>query len=176
MGPSGAGVSNYLHYPARKSPTILIAFREFLCLQKTTLLSALTLDAFYGKPTGNVTLNGVKLTDSVFKRHCYVMKQHDKHWPYLTCRETLIYAAELYNVAARQDIPDIVEEIITKMGLGGAVDTRCARLSGGEQRRLSIGIALLKQVRFLVFGTTNASCAERWLTTSLNAANRALLR
>ena len=93
-----------------------------------------------------VTLNGVKLTDSVFKRHCYVMKQHDKHWPYLTCRETLTYCAELFHVAAKQDIPTVVEELIQKMGLSICVDTRCGRLSGGQQRRLSIGIALLKQV------------------------------
>ena len=38
---------------------------------KTTLISALTLDAFYGKPHGSVTLNGVSLTDRIFKRHCY---------------------------------------------------------------------------------------------------------
>lgn len=117
-------------------------------LQKTTLISALTLDAFYGKPTGSVTLNGVKLTDSLFKQHCYVMKQHDKHWPYLSCRETLLYCGELYHVAATEDIPDVVDEIIEKMGLNVCADTRCARLSGGQQRRLSIGIALLKQVGF----------------------------
>lgn len=123
MGPSGAG--------------------------KTTLISALTLDAFYGKPTGSVTLNGVKLTDSLFKQHCYVMKQHDKHWPYLSCRETLLYCGELYHVAATEDIPDVVDEIIEKMGLNVCADTRCARLSGGQQRRLSIGIALLKQPTLL---------------------------
>ena len=95
-----------------------------------------------------MTLNGVKLTDSVFKRHCYVMKQHDKHWPYLTCRETLTYCAELFHVAAKQDIPTVVEELIQKMGLSICVDTRCGRLSGGQQRRLSIGIALLKQVSY----------------------------
>jgi ABC-type multidrug transport system ATPase subunit len=113
---------------------------------ETTLISALTLDAFYGKPTGLVTLNGVKLTDKLFKRHCYVVKQHDKHWPYLTCRETLQYAAELYHVANKKEIPAIVEELIRKMGLTICADTRCARLSGGQQRRLSIGMALLKQV------------------------------
>lgn len=74
------------------------------------------------------------------------MKQHDKHWPYLSCRETLTYAAELYEVAEKGEISDIVEEMIRKMGLNVCADTRCARLSGGQRRRLSIAIALLKQV------------------------------
>lgn len=42
-----------------------------LSFRKTTLISALTLDAFYGKPSGSVTLNGVPLTDKLFKRYCY---------------------------------------------------------------------------------------------------------
>jgi ABC-type multidrug transport system ATPase subunit len=146
------------------------------------LISALTLDALYGKPTGKVTLNGVPLTSEIFKRyvgtvhidtiihelfitidnsidlfyypscdlsHCYVVKQHDKHWPYLTCRETLQYAAELYDVATGKDLNSLIEEIIKKMGLVVCADTRNAELSGGQRRRLSIGIALLKQPTLL---------------------------
>jgi ABC transport system ATP-binding/permease protein len=109
------------------------------------LISALTLDALYGKPTGQVTLNGVPLTDRIFKSHCYVVKQHDKHWPYLTCRETLRFSAELYDVATKEDLEALVDEIIKKMGLTTCTDTRNAELSGGQRRRLSIGIALLKQ-------------------------------
>ena len=74
-----------------------------------------------------------------------VVVQHDKHWPYLTTRETLAYAAELYEVANKTDIATVVDEIIEKMGLGVCADTRCARLSGGQRRRLSIAVALLKQ-------------------------------
>lgn len=96
-------------------------------------MSALTLEAFYGTPSGSVTLNGVPLTDKLFKRHCYVVKQHGKHWPWLTCRETLEHAAQLYDVAVGPDIPLVVEEIIEKMGLHVCADTRCARLSGGEK-------------------------------------------
>jgi ABC-type multidrug transport system ATPase subunit len=113
------------------------------------LISALTLDAFYGKPTGSVTLNGVPISNKIFKEHCYVVVQHDKHWPYLTCRETLRYAAELYEVAAKDDVESICNEIINKMGLNACADTRNARLSGGQRRRLSIGIALLKQPTLL---------------------------
>ena len=119
MGPSGAG--------------------------KTTLISALTLAAFYGKLYGSVTLNGVPLTDKIFKSHCYVVVQQDKHWPYLTCRETLLYAAEFYDIASQDHIPVLVDQIIGKMGLDICKDTRNARLSGGQARRLSIAMALLKQ-------------------------------
>ena len=124
MGPSGAG--------------------------KTTLISSLSLDAHYGQAIGSVTLNGVPLTDQIFKQHCFVVKQHDKLWPYLTCRETLQYAAQLYDVAATpNDMNVLVDQIIEKMGLNICADTPNARLSGGQQRRLSVGIALLKQPRVL---------------------------
>jgi ABC-type multidrug transport system ATPase subunit len=109
----------------------------------------LTLDAFFGRPSGKVTLNGVPITDHIFKEHCYVVVQHDKHWPYLTCRETLRYAAELYDVVAKEDVDAVVDEIITKMGLTVCATTRNARLSGGQARRLSLGIALLKQPTLL---------------------------
>jgi ABC-type multidrug transport system ATPase subunit len=110
------------------------------------LINALTLDAFFGKIYGSVTLNGVPLTDKIFKEHCYVVVQQDKHFPYLTCRETLQFAAELYNVAPTTSaLTQIVEETIDKMGLRICSDTRNSSLSGGQARRLSIGIALLKQ-------------------------------
>ena len=76
--------------------------------------------------------------------------QQDKHFPYLTCRETLQFAAELYNVAPNVNgMHQVVDEIIDKMGLRICADTRNARLSGGQARRLSIGIALLKQPTLL---------------------------
>jgi ABC-type multidrug transport system ATPase subunit len=79
------------------------------------------------------------------------VKQHDKHWPYLTCRETLRYAAELYDIAAGNDLELLIDEIVKKMGLVGCVDTRNSELSGGQRRRLSIGIALLKQPTLIFF-------------------------
>ena len=80
---------------------------------------------------------------------CVVVKQQDKHWPYLTARETLTYAAELYEVADKKDVGVVVDDMIAKMGLESCKDTRCARLSGGQRRRLSIAVALLKQPTLL---------------------------
>jgi ABC-type multidrug transport system ATPase subunit len=74
-----------------------------------------------------------------------VVKQQDRHWQYLTCRETLIYAAELYDIAFKTNIPVVVDDIIAKMGLDVCKNVKCGRLSGGQKRRLSIAIALLKQ-------------------------------
>lgn len=71
--------------------------------------------------------------------------QQDQHWPYLTCKETLVYAAELYDVAEKPDIINVVDEIIDKMGLRICANTRNASLSGGQARRLSIGLSLLKR-------------------------------
>eukprot|EP00523_Entomoneis_sp_CCMP467_P015765 CAMPEP_0168778046 /NCGR_PEP_ID=MMETSP0725-20121227/6888_1 /TAXON_ID=265536 /ORGANISM="Amphiprora sp., Strain CCMP467" /LENGTH=556 /DNA_ID=CAMNT_0008827819 /DNA_START=82 /DNA_END=1753 /DNA_ORIENTATION=+ len=136
MGPSGAG--------------------------KTTLLNALTLDALYGATTGSVKLNGIPLTDEIFKEHCYVVKQQDKHWPYLTCRETLVYATQLYGVVAKGEEGALADEIIKKLGLEVCADTSAARLSGGQRRRLSVGIALVKQPRvvFLDEPTTGLDAAS----------------
>jgi ABC-type nitrate/sulfonate/bicarbonate transport system ATPase subunit len=144
------------------SPPSLLSPPAIL-FHRTTLISALTLDAFYGTPTGVVTLNGAPMTDNVFKKHCFVVKQQDKHWPYLSTRETLTYAAELYAVASKGDIAEIVSEMISKMGLDSCADTRCARLSGGQRRRLSIAVALLKQPT-LLFLDEYVSCICRQMS------------
>lgn len=60
-----------------------------------------------------------------------------------------MYAAELYEVAEKADIGVIVDDVISKMGLDSCADTRCARLSGGQRRRLSLAVALLKQPTLL---------------------------
>lgn len=118
---------------------------------RTTLINFLTLDAFYGTPTGSVTLNHIPMTDALFKKHCYVVKQKDKHWPYLTCREALRYAAQLYHVAdTANQREEIVSKILYKTGLDVCADTKCARISGGQARRLSIATALLKQPTVLL--------------------------
>jgi ABC-type multidrug transport system ATPase subunit len=109
---------------------------------KSTLISTLTQDAFFGACSGKVSLNGIPMSDKLFKRYCYVVKQVDTNWPYLTARETLTFAARLYGLDCEKFV---VNDVLKKTGLVGCADTKIARLSGGQQRRLSIAIALLKQ-------------------------------
>lgn len=57
--------------------------------------------------------------------------------PYLTVRESLALYAGYY------ESPRPIEETIELIGLSGKADTRTSRLSGGQQRRLDVGMALI---------------------------------
>jgi ABC-2 type transport system ATP-binding protein len=57
--------------------------------------------------------------------------------PYLTVRESLELFAGYYRA------PRPVEETIELVGLGGKADARASKLSGGQQRRLDVGMALI---------------------------------
>jgi ABC-2 type transport system ATP-binding protein len=57
--------------------------------------------------------------------------------PYLTVRESLRLYAGYFSA------PRPVEEVIELVGLGEKADARARQLSGGQQRRLDVGIALV---------------------------------
>jgi ABC-2 type transport system ATP-binding protein len=57
--------------------------------------------------------------------------------PYLTVRESLSLYAGYY------DAPRPIEETIELVGLTGKADARASSLSGGQQRRLDVGMALI---------------------------------
>ena len=57
--------------------------------------------------------------------------------PYLTVRESLGLYAGYYRA------PRPVDEVIELVGLEGKADERASRLSGGQQRRLDVGMALV---------------------------------
>ncbi len=57
--------------------------------------------------------------------------------PYLTVSESLALFAGYY------DSPRPVEEVVAAVGLEGKADTRAGKLSGGQQRRLDVGMALI---------------------------------
>lgn len=129
MGPSGAG--------------------------KTTLLNILSLRATYGRNDGRLLLDGVRLDSSIFKSKCFLVEQRDRNWGCLTVEETCTFAARLFansgngivcaSNEAGNDIKQIVDNILNEVGLKEVARSRNSKLSGGQQRRLSLAIALLKQ-------------------------------
>lgn len=117
---------------------------------KTSLLDIISCRSA-GFMTGFVCLNNVKCTrDVIQQRSTYVM-QADRLLPNLTVRETLRYTARLKlpgNTTVR-DIERKVAEVILQMGLKDVADSKIGSciirgISGGEQRRVTIAIQLLK--------------------------------
>ncbi|RSL68705.1 hypothetical protein CEP54_002653 [Fusarium duplospermum] len=101
-------------------------------------------------------------------RHAYVT-QKDVLLPTLTVRETLRYAADLRlpsSVTTRERY-ELVEDIINELGLQKCANTRIGNsqkqgCSGGEKRRVSIGVQLLANPSLLFLDEP---------TTGLDAAN-----
>lgn len=130
--------------------------------------------------TGTTTFNESHKLSSV--RHAYVMQQ-DVLLPRLTVRETLQYSAELRlpSGTTAEERGRVVEEIILQLGLkecaetpiGDSIHKGC---SGGEKRRVSIGVQLLSNpsVLFLDEPTTglDATSAFQLVRTLKNLAKR----
>ncbi|KAI4351619.1 hypothetical protein L6164_005963 [Bauhinia variegata] len=115
VGPSGAGKSTLLDIlAARTSPT-----------------------------SGTLLLNSSPLNPSTFRKLSVYVPQHDACLPLLTVSETFAFAARLLNPKA-SDIATIVSSLLTDLSLNHLANTRLAHgLSGGERRRVSIGLSLL---------------------------------
>lgn len=130
---------------------------------KTTLLNCLANRKFNKKTIvklGEVRYNN----DSSLKnyRHAYVIQQ-DILLPTLTCVETLMYATELKlpKLTSKEERETLVNEIILTLGLNECKNTlvgdhKNKGLSGGERRRLSVGLQLVSNpsVLFLDEPTT----------------------
>ncbi|XP_026315523.1 ATP-binding cassette sub-family G member 4-like [Hyposmocoma kahamanoa] len=78
------------------------------------------------------------------RRSCYIL-QDDMVQDMLTIHESLTVAAELKlgNHIDKGTKIRRVEEIITSLGLNTVRDTRAANLSGGQKKRLAIGLELV---------------------------------
>jgi len=128
MGPSGAG--------------------------KTSILECATLNQVSNaKLTGTVTIQNRTLTKKMFQEHCYIVQQRDYLPATLTCKETLIFAAKNCIVDEKR-ITAHVDELLQCLGLEECADVSVGDdllpgLSGGQKRRLSVSLALVKMPKFL---------------------------
>lgn len=115
---------------------------------KTTMLNIMSRRMMSGRleTHGTASFNGKGL-ETV--RSAYVMQQ-DILLPTLTVRETLQYSADLRlpPPTTAEERARIVEEVISELGLKECADTRIGThthkgCSGGEKRRVSVGVQLL---------------------------------
>ncbi|KAH3671245.1 hypothetical protein OGAPHI_000468 [Ogataea philodendri] len=139
---------------------------------KTTLLNRLAEKHFMGSTlvqSGTVTYNGEPTLSKI--RHAYVIQQ-DILIPTLTCFETLMFAAELKlpKLTSRSARAQLVDEIILELGLKECRNTLVGDrvnkgLSGGEKRRLSVGIQLVSNpsILFLDEPTTGLDSYNAYL-------------
>jgi ABC-2 type transport system ATP-binding protein len=104
---------------------------------KTTLLGI--LEGYVERDSGAVVVLGQDPSSagSSWRQRIGIVLQETSLEPLLTVRESL----ELYAGYYRDPRP--VQEVIEMVGLQKSADVRAGRLSGGQQRRLDVGIAMV---------------------------------
>jgi len=104
---------------------------------KTTTVEI--LEGYRQRSGGEVTVLGSdpERAGREWRERIGIVLQGGRLDPYLTVRESL----DLYAGYFRAPRPS--EEVISLVGLEGKADERTSRLSGGQQRRLDVGMALV---------------------------------
>ena len=117
---------------------------------KTTLLNTLATRKTGTSQTGTLLYNSKSPSTYVSTGRIAYVQQTDALLPYLTVRETLLYAARLRLPPslshARKTM--LVDSVIAELGLVECAHTIVGNewrkgISGGEKRRVSVGVQLL---------------------------------
>ncbi|KAF5206700.1 Abc transporter g family member [Thalictrum thalictroides] len=117
---------------------------------KSTLIDALANRIAKGSLKGSVQLNGEPLESRLLKTISAYVMQDDLLYPMLTVEETLMFSAEfrLPRSLSKSKKKARVEALIDQLGLRNAAKTVIGDeghrgVSGGERRRVSIGIDII---------------------------------
>ncbi|XP_015068351.1 ABC transporter G family member 4 [Solanum pennellii] len=116
---------------------------------KSTLLDILA--AGTSPTSGTLLLNSLPLhSPSTFRKLSAYVPQHDCSLPQLTVSEAFAFSARLLNPKLN-DVSCIVDSLLAELRLTHLAHTRLAHgLSGGERRRVSIGLSLLHDPAILL--------------------------
>ncbi|KAL0401414.1 UNVERIFIED_CONTAM: ABC transporter G family member 1 [Sesamum latifolium] len=117
---------------------------------KSTLIDALANRMAKGSLKGSISLNGEQLESRLLKVISAYVMQDDLLFPMLTVEETLMFAAEfrLPRTLSKSKKKLRVQALIDQLGLRNAAKTVIGDeghrgVSGGERRRVSIGIDII---------------------------------
>ena len=128
---------------------------------KTSLIDLLANRKRSGKIEGIITVNGenIKKTREIPKYTALVgyVRQNYSHLPFLTVRETMFYAGMLVlpRTMSTAEKLERIKSLMNELGLdkcaNSIVGNRMIRgISGGELKRLSIGVELLRNPSILL--------------------------
>ncbi|KAF8364750.1 hypothetical protein HHK36_033276 [Tetracentron sinense] len=119
---------------------------------KSTLIDALANRIAKGSLKGSITLNGEALESRLLKVISAYVMQDDLLFPMLTVEETLMFSAEfrLPRSLSKSKKKARVQALIDQLGLRNAAKTVIGDeghrgVSGGERRRVSIGIDIIHE-------------------------------
>jgi ABC-2 type transport system ATP-binding protein len=137
---------------------------------KTTTVEV--LEGYRRRDAGSVEVLGFDpgAAGRAFRERIGVVLQHAELWPMLTVREVL----RTFSGYFRE--PRSVDEVVELVGLGEKAGARVKTLSGGQKRRLDLGVALVgdPDLVFLDEPTTGFDPAARRAAWELVRALRAL--
>ncbi len=140
-----------------KDVSLAINQREFVGLigpsgcGKSTLMNA--LNGLRPASSGTVFVNELNLYENfdTLRQSLGHVPQRDILFEDLTVERTLYYAAKLRLPVqmSAADVRERIEEVIASVGLQEQRDTPFQQLSGGQQKRLSLGIELITKPQFI---------------------------
>ncbi|KAJ3692216.1 hypothetical protein LUZ60_012566 [Juncus effusus] len=157
-------VTNFLH-PCNPPPPSSYILQDISLTARPGELLAIVGPSGAGKSTlldilsarltpshGQLLLNSFPLRPSSFRRISSHLPQLDLSLPLLTVSETFFFAASLLLPDSSSAAHDAVASVIVDLRLTHVAHTRVSAslLSGGERRRVSIGLSLLRDPRVLL--------------------------
>ncbi|KAL3844760.1 hypothetical protein ACJIZ3_002163 [Penstemon smallii] len=137
----------------RAKPYELLAIVGLSGAGKSSLLQILAGEI--DPQSGTIYVNRKPLDKARFKKLSGYVKQKDTLFPLLTVEETLRFSAKFRLRLSNRDLSSRVESLMKELGLSHVASTRVGDekvrgISGGERRRVSIGVEAIHEPEILI--------------------------